>query len=84
MGRSLHTVFTLVSKASFSLNKMGLDFLVYRAIVGLFCLVVRIVVGKNQENHLHSFTGKPILRIVSPIAYSNTPYSLPYSLYLPH
>ena len=38
MGRSLYTVFTLVSKASFSLNKMGVYFLVYRAIVGLFCL----------------------------------------------
>ena len=38
MGRSLYTVFTLVSKASFSLNKMGVYFLVYRAIVGLSCL----------------------------------------------
>ena len=58
MGRSLSTVFTLVSKASFSLNKMGVDFLVSRAIVGLFCLVVRIVGRENHENHLHSFAGK--------------------------
>ena len=58
MGRSLYTVFTPVSKASFSLNKMGADFLVSRAIVGLFCLVVRIVGRKNHEDHLHSFERK--------------------------
>ena len=37
---------------------MGVDFLVSRAIVGLFCLVVRIVGRENHESHLHSFAGK--------------------------
>ena len=58
MGQSLYTVFTLVSKASFSLNKMGVNFLVSRAIVSLFCLVVRIVGRENHESHFHSFAGK--------------------------
>ena len=52
MGRSLYTVCTLISKASFSLNKMGVDFLVYRAILAYFAyFTLELLVGKNHENH---------------------------------
>ena len=52
MERSLYTVCTLISKASFSLNKMGVDFLVYRAILAYFAYVtLELLVGKNHENH---------------------------------
>ena len=58
MGRSLYTVLTLVSKVSFSLRKMSVDFLVYRAIDCswlVWPLLSELLMGKNHENHLHSF-----------------------------
>ena len=64
MGRSLYTVFTPVSKASFSLNKMGADFLVSRAIVGLFCLVVRIV-GRKITRIIYTVSREKQKKIIA-------------------
>ena len=58
MGRSFYTVITLVKGASFSLNKMGVDFLVYGAIVAYFAFVVRIVDRKKSRESLTQFRGK--------------------------
>ena len=50
MGRSPYTVFTPASKASLSLNKMGADFLVSRAVVGLFCLEKKPKMYEDKSN----------------------------------
>ena len=58
MGRSLYTVCTLVSKASFSLNKVGVDFLVTGLWWAYFAYVVRIVGKKKSRESFTRFRAK--------------------------
>ena len=54
----MYTVCALVSKASLSLNKIGVDFLVYRAVVGLFCLFCSVAGRKKSLQSFARFRGK--------------------------